>query len=104
MLKTLQLIALQANDLGSNPARYGIFLTEHGLSFPAERLSILNSQQLIMTQTMLRGAQKLKAVMHMPVENKAKPLITVTRLSSYAIMNILITHSFQLHSPLLVIL
>ena len=45
----------------------------------AERLSIPISQQLIMTQTMLTGAQKFKAVMRMPVENKTKPLITATR-------------------------
>ena len=32
-----------------------------------------------MTQFMLTGAQKSKAVMHMPVENKTKPLITATR-------------------------
>ena len=32
-----------------------------------------------MTQTMLTGAQKSKAVMRMPVGNKTKPLITATR-------------------------
>ena len=48
----------------------------HGAS---EKLSISVSQQLIMTQTMLTGAQKLKAVMRMHLENKTKPLITETR-------------------------
>ena len=33
-----------------------------------------------MTKTLLTGAQKSKVVMRMPVENKTKPLITVTRL------------------------
>ena len=37
------------------------------------------------------------------VENKTKPLITA-KGSSYAIMDLLITHSFQLYVPLLVIL
>ena len=37
------------------------------------------SQQLIIAQAMLTGAQKSKAVMRMPVENKTKPLITATR-------------------------
>ena len=32
-----------------------------------------------MTQTMLTGAQKSKAVMRMPVKNKTKPIITATR-------------------------
>ena len=32
-----------------------------------------------MTQTMMTGAQQSKAVMHMPVENKIKPLITATK-------------------------
>ena len=44
-------LALQANDLGSNSARYELFLTVHGLSCAAERLSISISQQLIMMQT-----------------------------------------------------
>ena len=47
-----------------------LVLTVHGLSRTAERLSISISQQLIMPQTMLTGAQKLKAVMRMPVEKK----------------------------------
>ena len=51
----------------------------HGLSCIAESLSISITQQFIMTQTMLTGAQKSKAVMRMPVENKTKPLITATR-------------------------
>ena len=45
---------IYANDLGSKPAKYGIFLTVHG--FPQQRLSISISQQLIMTQTMLTVA------------------------------------------------
>ena len=53
-------LALQANDLGSNPARYGLFLTVHVLSCTAEKLPISISQQLIMTQTMLTGAQKIE--------------------------------------------
>ena len=57
MLKPYNL-SLQANDLGSNPARYRLFLTVHGLSCTAGRLSISLSQQLIITQTILTGAQK----------------------------------------------
>ena len=49
-------LALQANDLGSNPARYGFCLTVLGLSCTAERFSIAISQQLTITQTMLTGA------------------------------------------------
>ena len=56
-----------------------LYITVHGLSCTAERLSISVSQQLIMTQTMLTGLKTSKAVMRMPVENKTKGLITATR-------------------------
>ena len=63
-------------------------------------------QQLIMAQTMLTGTQKSKLnamLMRKAVENKTKPLI-MAKGSSYAIMDLLITRSFQLYVPLLVIL
>ena len=76
----------------------------HGLSHP-RKFSISISQQLIMAQTMLTGTQKWKAVMRMPVENKTKPLITVTRqfIRNHRSFNYR-TRSFQLYAPLLVIL
>ena len=53
----------------------GFILTVHSLSCTAETLSLSISQQLIMTQTMLTGAQKSKAVMCMPVETKTLLLL-----------------------------
>ena len=76
VLQTLQFVST-SQQICSNPTRYGVFLIVHGLSQP--RNFQYQSQQLIMARTMIKGTQKSKFVMRMPVENKPKPLTTATR-------------------------
>ena len=45
--------------------------------YTAEKFSISISREFLMTQTMLTGTQKLKAVMCMPVQNKTKQNKTI---------------------------
>ena len=70
--------SIVSNHKIKNLARYGMF---HYCTWCITVVipSISISQQLIMTQIIMKGAQKSKNVLRMCVENKTKPLITATR-------------------------